>query len=544
QDASPVIPKIYTDKNLHMLERKVDTLQKIKIQSTDNIYKLILGGDGDVGKTSMVQRFVEGTFRENYKPTLGVNITKKECHFEGLDSFVRFVIWDLAGQPQFQRIRTSYLANAGAGILVFDVTNQKSFENIKIWHKEIKEAAPPDIFLILVGNKIDLVNRRTVSPEQGEKLAEELGLSYIETSAKTGENVNDAFKMLALQLLHRFVEAEEVYNIITDKESQEKRRVKDLKYYEKIPLQEIFRFKQDDFIPWLKLNISELAAGLDMELSVIGQKNMIYKVNVDILAKDQYGLNTIIFTQYSKKDFYNTGKLIAALNYYDAQNLIWIVENQTQSQVDIVNWLNENTNPEVLFLLVRIELLKFEDYQPIPKFYKVNKIPAIKQVFRELNFNEKLKIKEKEKLKFYIGLLEKIKDNFKERLDIELTRYHQLSIPLEIEGMSYRYFIQEEWSAVELHFEHQDPSVNNKRYDKLLNIKSLINQRFKEISWHLTKNLVFDFEEGRPYQSIWYVFDDRGINHKELWEELQYDMITAMKCLINSTEEYFIKFED
>ncbi|TFF88997.1 MAG: DUF4268 domain-containing protein, partial [Promethearchaeota archaeon] len=436
-------------------------------------------------------------------------------------------------------IRTSYLANAGAGILVFDVTNRKSFENIKIWHKEIKETAPPDIFLILVGNKIDLEDQRIVNVEEGEKLADELGLSYIETSAKTGDNINDAFKMLALQLLHKFVEAEEVYDIIMDKEPQEKKLVKDLKYYERIPLQEIFHYKEGDLIPWLKNNISELGNAIETKLSIIEEKNNIYRINIDLLAEDKYGLKTLIFTQYNKKDFYNTGKLIAALDYFDAKNLIWIVENQTQSQVDIINWLNRYTTPETLFTLIKIELLKFKDYQPIPKFHLINNIPAVKLIYRELYYNEKLMVKEKERLKFYIDLLEKIKENLEEHYDIELTEYHHLSKPLKIEGISYRYIIQEEWSAVELHFEHQDLSINKSRYSHLLDNKNSINQRFQEISWHLPKNLVFDFEDGRSYQSIWYVFEDkRGLNYKENWEELQYDMITAMKCLISSIKPY------
>jgi len=206
---SPVIPKLITEQNVKNIERKVDKLQKIKIESGEYAFKLILGGDGAVGKTSMVHRFVENEFAKDYKSTIGTSIMKKECSFEDLGSSVRFVIWDLAGQSQFKRVRQSYLSNAETGILVYDVTNRKSFENIQNWYDETKNASP-SISLILVGNKIDLENERVVTPQEGEDLSLKLGLSYIETSAKTGENINDAFKMLALQMINRYVVTEDL----------------------------------------------------------------------------------------------------------------------------------------------------------------------------------------------------------------------------------------------------------------------------------------------------------------------------------------------
>jgi len=206
---SPVIPKLIDSDTGQIIERKVDKIQLIKIQSGEYAYKLILGGDGGVGKTSMVHRFVEDSFQTDYKSTIGTSIMKKVCDFEGLASKVRFVIWDLAGQAQFQRVRQTYVANAEAGILVFDVTRKKTFDSVEKWFNEIKSASK-SISLILIGNKIDLVEDRQVTTEEGENLAKKLNLSYFEASAKTGENVNDAFNMLALQMIKRYVITQEI----------------------------------------------------------------------------------------------------------------------------------------------------------------------------------------------------------------------------------------------------------------------------------------------------------------------------------------------
>jgi len=174
RSVSPVIPKLIAERESQNIQRKVDKLQKIKIKSGEYAFKLILGGEGGVGKTSMVHRFVEDSFQTDYKSTIGTSIMKKECEFKGLESKVRFVIWDLAGQAQFKRVRQTYVANAEAGILVYDVTRKETLESLENWFKEIKSVSQT-ISMILVGNKIDLENDRVVPTEQGEEVRPALG---------------------------------------------------------------------------------------------------------------------------------------------------------------------------------------------------------------------------------------------------------------------------------------------------------------------------------------------------------------------------------
>ncbi len=211
---SPVIPTIKRDTEIERLRRKLDYYQK-KSHSPDYVYKLSLIGDGGVGKTSMVQRYVHGIFKADYKATIGTFISKKECKFKELNTSVKFMIWDLAGQNQFQRLWPDYLTDSRAGIITFDLTNKESFENVRKWYDIIDKVTEPNIILILVGNKVDLEDERQVSTEEGLSLAKELGVYYMETSAKTNENVGELFEWIALQIIN--INIEEVKDSIFDK---------------------------------------------------------------------------------------------------------------------------------------------------------------------------------------------------------------------------------------------------------------------------------------------------------------------------------------
>ncbi len=197
---SPVIPHLGKNSRLEHHDFEKNTMQKITPEG-EFVYKMILGGDGGVGKTTIVNTFIEGQFQADYKPTIGTNILKKEIKLENIDTAVRFTIYDLAGQGQFARVRQSYLSNAKAGFLVFDVTNRESFHNIEKWNVEFLKGAGETIVRILIGNKIDLEEERTVTSQEGENLANKLNIPYLETSALNKDLVDEAFHMIAFKLV-------------------------------------------------------------------------------------------------------------------------------------------------------------------------------------------------------------------------------------------------------------------------------------------------------------------------------------------------------
>ncbi|TFF99844.1 MAG: GTP-binding protein [Promethearchaeota archaeon] len=161
--------------------------------------KVILTGDGRVGKTSLVRRFVENRFKDEYINTLGVDISKHSIEI-GENSRISFIIWDIGGQ-NFSPYRDKFYNGANCAFLVLDRTREKTLDGIRRWHTDISQAIKRDIAMIIVGNKSDLVDQIEVEEEDIKKLADELGFNYILTSAKTGENVKDAFTFLGYEFL-------------------------------------------------------------------------------------------------------------------------------------------------------------------------------------------------------------------------------------------------------------------------------------------------------------------------------------------------------
>ncbi|MBD3350151.1 MAG: GTP-binding protein [Candidatus Lokiarchaeota archaeon] len=166
------------------------------------ILKICCCGDGSVGKTSMVLQFCERKFQENYIMTIGSNFAVKEMDLPEINTFVKLQIWDLAGQQHFSFVRPPFYRGASGTVMVFDITRRESFQHILDWKQEVDQVIPDKPFII-VGNKIDLADERVVSKHEGEELAKSLGVLYYETSAKTGENLNVAFRKLVDEILSK-----------------------------------------------------------------------------------------------------------------------------------------------------------------------------------------------------------------------------------------------------------------------------------------------------------------------------------------------------
>jgi len=161
-------------------------------------YKLVFLGDQSVGKTSIITRFMYDNFDKTYQATIGIDFLSKTIYLE--DRTVRLQLWDTAGQERFRSLIPSYIRDSSVAVVVYDVTNRASFLNSAKWIEDVRGERGSDVVIMLVGNKTDLQGKRQVSPEEGEKKAEEDGLLFIECSAKGGYNVKNLFRRLAGKL--------------------------------------------------------------------------------------------------------------------------------------------------------------------------------------------------------------------------------------------------------------------------------------------------------------------------------------------------------
>lgn len=156
-------------------------------------FRLIVIGDSTVGKSCLIRRFTEGRFAQVSDPTVGVDFFSRLVEIEP-GKRIKLQIWDTAGQERFRSITRAYYRNSVGGLLLFDITNRRSFQNVHEWLEETKvHVQPYQIVFVLVGHKCDLDTQRQVTRHEAEKLAAAYGMKYIETSARDAINVEKAF---------------------------------------------------------------------------------------------------------------------------------------------------------------------------------------------------------------------------------------------------------------------------------------------------------------------------------------------------------------
>jgi len=174
--------------------------------SYNYLFKYIIIGDTGVGKSCLLLQFTDSRFRNDHDLTIGVEFGAKLVTID--NKSIHLQIWDTAGQESFKSITRGYYRGAAAALLTFDITRRESFKSLENWLQETKNNGNQNMAIVLVANKVDLESQRVVSKEEGEKFAKEHGLLYIETSAKTAFNVNEAFLRTGKEILNKITNGE------------------------------------------------------------------------------------------------------------------------------------------------------------------------------------------------------------------------------------------------------------------------------------------------------------------------------------------------
>ena len=167
----------------------------------DMIFKVVLIGDTSVGKTNMLSKYLSNEFDPDSKATVGVEFGTRNFQIE--NNKIKVQIWDTAGQERYRSITNAYYKGAKGSLLVYDITNPKTFENVEKWLEQAKKEAGKDVSVILVGNKCDLEDARKITKEQGEEKAKTLNVPFFETSALSRGNIDEIFMELLNNIYDR-----------------------------------------------------------------------------------------------------------------------------------------------------------------------------------------------------------------------------------------------------------------------------------------------------------------------------------------------------
>jgi len=168
------------------------------------LLKYIIIGDSAVGKSNILLRYIHDRFNEEFHSTIGVEFGAKNLQID--DKIYRIQIWDTAGQETFRSITRAYYKNSVCACVVYDISNRTTFDNIKSWVEDCKKLSPKTVLMILVGNKIDLEDKREVTYDEGSIFAQKNGMIFFECSAKTGKNIEQIFMESTKEVAKRIKE--------------------------------------------------------------------------------------------------------------------------------------------------------------------------------------------------------------------------------------------------------------------------------------------------------------------------------------------------
>ena len=186
------------------LENFIKSIEKVSLEEEEHkyLFRICLLGDAGVGKTSLLSRFCDNAFKQNYNNTIGVDFRLITLKYKDIISKIH--IWDTAGQERFRSLTSNYLNNSHGFIFVYDITDKDSFTNVSKWIKLAFEKNGKSITNFLVGNKSDNESQRKVSKEEGENLAKDKNLIFLETSAKDDNNVQKLFYFFLYKLIEYY----------------------------------------------------------------------------------------------------------------------------------------------------------------------------------------------------------------------------------------------------------------------------------------------------------------------------------------------------
>ena len=176
----------------------------------DVLFKIILVGDTSVGKTNIINKYIKNEFQEDFYATIGVEFSHKQFIVD--NHKIKAQIWDTAGQERYKSITSAYYKGAKGAFIVYDITNKFTFESVDKWVQDLNSYGEKNLSLLLVGNKSDLENKRQINKEEGEEKAKSFGLGFIETSACSGDNIDQAFEIMLKEVLKKYMVDNDINN--------------------------------------------------------------------------------------------------------------------------------------------------------------------------------------------------------------------------------------------------------------------------------------------------------------------------------------------